>query len=46
MGIGGLDEWVMDERLAGWVEEGRQRGIGPQGAVQIGVPADGSLKRT
>lgn len=46
VGIGGLDEWVMDERLAGWVEEGRQRGIGPQGAVQIGVPADGSLKRT
>lgn len=32
-GDGGIDEWVMDEWLAGWIEEERQRGIGPQGDV-------------
>lgn len=30
---GWIDEWVMDERLAGWAGEGRRRGMGPQGEV-------------
>lgn len=45
-GDGWIDEWVMDERPAARLWEGRQRGIGPPGEGQIGVAADGGLKRT